>query len=127
MKEIVSGLLKQMKDLGIATSRIEKDLNFANGQLGQVAKGKSKLSNDRLGQFSRYCYLKITDNKPTGFYNPTTNEMGINEQKDTKEDVKKLLSGIPKNLAQLKALCPLELTGFDKSEWISKERQKYNI
>lgn len=35
--------------------------------------------------------------------------------------------GNPKNLEELKALCPKELTGFDRSDWIRTERQKYNI
>lgn len=33
----------------------------------------------------------------------------------------------PKTLDQLKAICPKELTGLDRSEWIAKERVKYNI
>lgn len=33
----------------------------------------------------------------------------------------------PKTLDQLKALCPAELTGFDRSAWIANERQKYGI
>lgn len=33
----------------------------------------------------------------------------------------------PKNLDELKALCPAELTGLDRSEWIRTERQKYGI
>ena len=34
---------------------------------------------------------------------------------------------IPKNLNELKELCPKEYTGFEKSEWIANNRQKYNI
>lgn len=34
---------------------------------------------------------------------------------------------MPQNLEELKSLCPKDLKGFDKSEWISKERQKYNL
>jgi hypothetical protein len=34
---------------------------------------------------------------------------------------------IPKNLAELKAMCPPELTGLDRSEWISDNRLKYGI
>jgi predicted secreted protein len=127
MQETVNALLKQMKNLGVPTSRIEKELKFANGQLGQVAKGKSKLSGERLSQFSYYCHLKITDNTPTGFYNSKTGEVGINKPKDTKEEVDKLLNSIPKNLQELKLLCPKELTGFDRSQWISEQRQKYNL
>lgn len=37
------------------------------------------------------------------------------------------LNGTPKTLDQLKALCPKELTGFDRSDWIRTERQKYGI
>lgn len=33
----------------------------------------------------------------------------------------------PKTLDELKAMCPADLTGFDKSQWISTERQKYGI
>ena len=33
----------------------------------------------------------------------------------------------PKTLDQLKALCPPELKGFDRSEWIGKKRQEYGI
>ncbi len=33
----------------------------------------------------------------------------------------------PKTLAELKALCPAHLKGFEKSEWISTERVKYGI
>jgi len=33
----------------------------------------------------------------------------------------------PRNLDELKKLCPPELTGFDRSAWISTERQKYGI
>lgn len=33
----------------------------------------------------------------------------------------------PKTLDELKSLCPAELTGFDRSAWIAKERQKYGI
>lgn len=33
----------------------------------------------------------------------------------------------PKNLEELKALCPSELIGLDRSNWIALERQKYGI
>lgn len=35
--------------------------------------------------------------------------------------------GAPKSLDELKAMCPTELKGFDRSEWIATERQKYGI
>lgn len=33
----------------------------------------------------------------------------------------------PKTLDELKTLCPANLTGLDRSEWIRTERQKYGI
>lgn len=33
----------------------------------------------------------------------------------------------PKTLDQLKALCPPELKGFDRSEWIRENRLKFNV
>jgi hypothetical protein len=35
--------------------------------------------------------------------------------------------GAPTTLDELKAMCPPELTGLDRSEWIRTERQKYGI
>lgn len=34
---------------------------------------------------------------------------------------------IPKTLEALKRLCPMELSGLDRSSWISSERVKYNL
>ena len=36
-------------------------------------------------------------------------------------------TGRPKNLDELKKMCPIELSGFDKSAWVATERQKYGI
>lgn len=33
----------------------------------------------------------------------------------------------PKTLDQLRVMCPPELKGMDKSEWVRVNRQKYNI
>lgn len=33
----------------------------------------------------------------------------------------------PKTLDELKAMCPKELTGIDRSVWIAEERKKYNL
>lgn len=44
----------------------------------------------------------------------------------SKDDVEQKLSP-PKTLDELKALCPKELTGFDRSTWISQKRQEYGI
>ena len=43
---------------------------------------------------------------------------------DEKQEAKKSL---PKTLNELKELCPKELTGFERSQWISDKRVEYNI
>ena len=35
--------------------------------------------------------------------------------------------GNPKNLEELKALCPLDLKGIERSAWISEKRKQYGI
>lgn len=42
-------------------------------------------------------------------------------------DAPMVLSGSPRTLDELKRLCPANLTGWDRSEWIRAERQKYGI
>lgn len=44
-----------------------------------------------------------------------------------KTTTKGVTSLSPKTLLELKSLCPKELKGFDRSQWIAKERQKYNL
>lgn len=34
---------------------------------------------------------------------------------------------LPRTLEELKKLCPPHLTGFEKSQWVATERQKYGI
>ena len=47
--------------------------------------------------------------------------------KKTEMEIKPKTNPIPRTLDELKALCPPELTGFDRSMWIANERQKYGI
>jgi hypothetical protein len=54
MQEIVSKIIKELKGLKIPASKVESDLGFSNGQLGQAAKGKSKLSEERLTKLQEY-------------------------------------------------------------------------
>ena len=37
------------------------------------------------------------------------------------------INTLPKTLDDIKLLCPKELSGFDRSQWIAAERQKYGI
>lgn len=43
------------------------------------------------------------------------------------EDVAKPITRSPKNLDELKSLCPENLSGFDRSMWIAENRQKYGL
>ena len=63
MQEQVSKILSDLKGIKIAASTVEKELGFANGQLGQAAKGKSRLSEERLAKLVVYHNNKINDGK----------------------------------------------------------------
>lgn len=54
--------------------------------------------------------------KPTGVLKP---------QEQPKSNYS--INTAPKNLDELKSRCPKELAGFERSAWISTERQKYGI
>lgn len=56
-----------------------------------------------------------------------TNEIKPAEQPKTNYTVNTAEEKKPRNLDELKALCPPELTGFDRSNWVATERQKYGI
>lgn len=48
--------------------------------------------------------------------------------KTTQDESPKIQSAKPKNLDELKALCPVEITDkYERAAWIGKERQKYGI
>ncbi len=58
MQEQVALILKELKAIKVSASTAEKDLKFANGQLGQAAKGKSRLSEERLAKLVAYHEVK---------------------------------------------------------------------
>lgn len=61
--------------------------------------------------------IKIQDlTKPTGVV-----KSEINHKSNVVIDTR------PKNLDQLKLMCPEELSGFDRSEWIRENRLKFKI
>lgn len=43
------------------------------------------------------------------------------------EPIHNLVATEPKTLEELKSACPKNLTGFEKSAWISENRLKFNI
>lgn len=70
--------------------------------------------------------LKNYGYKPSSFVQDLTKPTHILKPKEQPK-TNYAIDTRPKNLDQLKALCPPELTGFDRSNWIAKERQKYGI
>jgi hypothetical protein len=61
------------------------------------------------------------------FSKKAANESYDSPRRDFQDEYHKAPISKPRTLDELKALCPPELTGFDKSNWISIERQKYGI
>lgn len=75
-----------------------------------------KEANDKLGEK----VIGVKDlTKPTNLVEP--------EKPMGSEKSNFVVNTNPKTLDQLKALCPPELTGFDRSEWIRENRLKYKI
>jgi len=67
--------------------------------------------------------------KDAEYYTDRNTKKEIKKDKELTTVLKEInqLSNRPKNLEELKKMCPPELIGFDRSEWISNERKKYNI
>lgn len=98
------------------------DLKFDKSNLCRIINDQNKELPDKYiapieKALSDYGYVKITD------------ELTMPTNKDQSEEPKSILpiNSIPKTLDQLKALCPPDLVGLDKSEWIRLNRVKYNI
>jgi len=78
-------------------------------------------------------FLPLPDNALAALHNAENKDQftktHLVTKKKSQEPVapKKPQTSAPKNLDELKALCPTELTGLDRSQWIAKERQKYGI
>lgn len=84
--------------------------------------GRKKKQFCGSGCRSNYWYAK---NHKGQQKSPKTEKTKVVPQKP--ETPKIAPSMAPKTLLELKALCPKSLTGFERSEWIAIERQKYNI
>lgn len=97
--------LNKLKDMGYispqsALSFLEK---FWVGDIEKIVVENNKPENKKR-------IIKERDG-----YNDATNPLSENE------------CFTPKTLQELKTLCPKELTGLDRSEWIANKRQEYNI
>lgn len=58
---------------------------------------------------------------------PTTSESKAKQQAKSNNGINTATGRKPRNLGELKALCPPELKDLDRSAWIATERQKYGI
>lgn len=63
--------------------------------------------------------------------NKPENKNGITKERDGYNEVTNPLSEnecfVPKTLQELKDLCPKELTGLERSQWIANKRQEYRL
>lgn len=76
---------------------------------------------------SKYWYSQNVKNKSKG---PVVKDLtqpthSVSPEKQPKANF--TINTAPKNLDELKALCPPELTGLERSAWISKNRVKYGV
>jgi len=124
MKEQVKAILFDFKDAGWSAQKVEKELGFSNGSLGKAISDYrfSKLLELHKKEIGKP--LATTKEVKVQDANKTTGEVKPPEQPTTNYTVN---TKAPKTLEELKVLCPIELKGFDRSEWISKERIKYSI
>lgn len=73
--------------------------------------------------------------KPLTFKNPSQKARNKAKMPDIEKPVEFIQSApevydnpkIPSNLNELKAMCPKEIAGIDRSLWIAEERKKYGI
>lgn len=143
-------IIKSDLEKGFKKTQLEKLIGLPENSLSGVLSGKKKLSRQSIikielwnksekpdplitlhklllkpGTPIREIIGDINFDKPTSaaFDGAKVNRViqdEVSQWQEPKNDK-------PKNLDQLKLLCPKELTGFDRSEWIRNERLKYNI
>ena len=118
---------------------IEKDLNMPTTTLQKALKGSRGFPKKWLPILRLYVETKqyllsgaiphissskreVVEQVVKDFTKPTNQ---IKPQEQPKSNF--TIDTRPKTLDQLKALCPPELKGFDRSEWIGKKRQEYGI
>lgn len=100
---------------------------FLNGKITNTER-KSFISLDEkvFTPSDREIKQKATKEKKRPLVTDLTKSAGVlNPQEPPKTNYS--IDPAPKTLDELKKLCPAELTGFDKSNWVATERQKYGI
>jgi hypothetical protein len=78
------------------------------GEISEITKEKIVVENNKPENKKRI--IKERDG-----YNDATNPLSENE------------CFTPKTLQELKTLCPKELTGLERSQWIANKRQEYGL
>lgn len=114
-KKFVTVPIEQYNTMKTKLSEIDFiDMDRVKEILNKYGDNTMKQAKQKMAEFGS----KVQDlNKATGELKPP-------EQPATNYTVN---TKVPKTLEELKGLCPIELKGFDRSEWISKERIKYSI
>ena len=84
--EKVKAICKERK---IPISRLEKDLGFSNGYIGQLRKGV--FPNDRLGMISKYFNISIENLMNDEDACNTNDDLSIKDQRDIAKDLKSIM------------------------------------
>jgi len=134
--------IKSDLEKGFKKTQLEKLIGLPKNSLSGVLSGRKKLSrlsiikidqwnkSDKpdpvLGNVIVFKYGVVNVPKPLG----DLLELHPLCKKDTAAQEPEVIFKefiAPKTLDQLKELCPKELTGFDRSEWVRINRVKYGI
>lgn len=121
-------IIKSDLEKGFKKTQLEKLIGLPENSLSGVLSGKKKLSRQSIIKIELWNKSEKPDPLTTLhklLLKPGTPIRGnlVKEFFEVKDEI----NASPRNLDQLKALCPKELTGLDRSEWIRNERLKYNI
>lgn len=117
--------------------KIEEDLGMPKTTLQKTVKGERGLPKKWAILLKDYVKTSawISANAKDAVKRTTTSVLDANKPTNVIEPQKPLgtdksnysVDTRPKTLDQLKAMCPPELKGIDRTEWIAIEREKYHI
>lgn len=134
-KEQIQQEIEEM-DGYIPVSKIEETLGMPPTTLQKVLSGKRKLPKKWIKVLEAYFVRKPGNNK---LMNSAKSNIEFSEKTPKAYDSREVsfikmdevgtwqAPNRPTTLAELKILCPKELTGFDRSTWIAQKRQEYGI
>ena len=122
-------------DLNAGFSKVELEvlIGLPKNNLSGILKGNRKLS--RKSELKIEKWQKSSKPNPLDLKIEKLVKVKVTDLTKPNKEVKvKIIATtnysidtLPKNLNDLKDLCPKELNGFEKSDWISQNRVKYGI